>query len=167
MARRKQQKKLVEVCVPNLWALMRKHDMHTHDRMVWLYIVTGDHNEGLPGLFRLTESQIEACADLYLTDSDHNCDFSVTDVVQWAVERFMENGILFVDPEAGVMMIPGAVGHRPPRDEHEARLWARMAFAMPDCELVNDWREEFTKACESCPNLRQAFDSEWASLDGN
>jgi len=167
MARRKQQKKLVEVCVPNLWSFMREHDMHTHDRMVWLHIVTGDHNEGLPGLFRLTESQIGACADIYLTGEDTNCDFSVTDVIQWAVERFVEKDILRVDDEAGLMMIPGGVAHRPPRDEYEVRAWARMVFALPDSPLVDEWREDFEKVCEKCPDLRQHFKSEWASLDGN
>jgi len=166
MIRRKTKKKIVEVCVPNLWAFMRQHDMHTHDRMVWLHIVTGDHNEGLPGLFRLTESQIEACTDIHLTGEDTNCDFSVTDVVQWAVERFVEKDILRVDDEAGLMMIPNAIGHRPPRDEGEARAWARMAFALPESELVDDWREEFVEACETCPDLRQHFESEWLGLCG-
>ena len=164
MGRRKAKRKLVEVCVPNVWAFMREHGMFNHDKIVWLYIVTGDHNEGLPGLFRLTESQIEASAGLRLTSEDSNADLDTTDIVRWAVEGWEKDGLLLVDRKAGVMMIRGAVGNRTPRDEDEARRWARLVFDLPECEVVDAWCDEFTKACEHCDELREAFQDEWTIL---
>jgi hypothetical protein len=116
---------------------------------LWLFLLTGPHSDGCPGLF-------------------HRGEMALAEELGWSLNDFrkvfkeIENlGMAFADWEARVVLIPNAIKYDPPQNPNIIKKWAYNFEGIPNCELkwrfykiLNDFiekkDEKFKKVFREC-----------------
>ena len=91
---------------------------------LWLFLVTGPHNRGVPGLFLTSRSQIA-----------ERLKWSARDVERCFAE-IEKAGMAVADWANGVVWLPRGVRHDRPGNPNVVAGWWRQLSPMPECELV-------------------------------
>jgi len=96
---------------------------------LWLYLLTGPHTNGCPGLFNVGP-------------------MSVSESLGWSLKAFhkafqevFDKGMVKADFEARVILIPNAIKYDPPENPNVLKKWAKDYDEIPECELKTEYYE--------------------------
>ena len=99
---------------------------------LWIYLLTGEHTQGMPGLFNVGIT-------------------AIAEVLEWppeelrrALNELTERGMARVDERARVIYLPNALKHQPPHNLKHLQGWAKEYRRIPDCELKIIWLKALT-----------------------
>lgn len=97
---------------------------------LWIYLLTGDHTDGLPGLYRLGEA-------------------SLAEALGWPIEElraaFAELAALdmaLADTTAHVIYLPNALKYQAPTNPKHLQGWGKSYRRIPECELRSVWLQK-------------------------
>ena len=103
---------------------------------LWIYLLTGEHTQGMPGLFNVGIT-------------------AIAEVLEWPVEELRralneltECGMARVDERARVIYLPNALKHQPPHNPKHMQGWGKEYRRIPDCELKVLWLKALTAFAE-------------------
>lgn len=116
--------------VDGVWMNTTFQAMDSEEKLTWLYLLTGPHTEdGVPGLFRLTETQVFEGVDLVVRDGD----LSAYELVGQYIQHFIELGWLKLDSTAGVMRLSAICS-----DIGDVEAIGALSN-YPNCQLVQEY----------------------------
>lgn len=99
---------------------------------LWIYLLTGEHTQGMPGLYNVGVA-------------------AIAEVLEWpleglrqAITELTERGMIRVDERARVVYLPNALKHQPPQNPKHLQGWGKEYRRIPDCELKCLWLKSLT-----------------------
>ena len=99
-------------------------------QFLWIYLLTGEHTDGLPGLYRVGEAALaEALA------------WPVAELRR-ALAEITTLRMALVDSNARVIYLPNALRYQPPSNPNQIKSWAKAFRRIPECELKRKWLQQ-------------------------
>lgn len=94
---------------------------------LWIYLLTGPHNDGLPGLFHAGRA-------------------GTAEALRWDQEDFDRSwgeiealGMAEADWASRVILLPNALRYQPPENPNQIKGWATAFDGIPECNLRDRW----------------------------
>ncbi len=96
-------------------------------KYLWIYLLTGDHTDGLPGLYRLGEAALAEALEWPVED------------LRRVLSELVEAGMVQVDLRARVIHLPNALKYQQPRNPDHMQGLAKAFGRIPECHLKRVW----------------------------
>lgn len=109
---------------------------------LWMYLITGPHNRGLPGLFNLGSHEIA-----------QRLGWQPGDVVAVAKEELIPRGMLEADWEAMVIFLPKVFNHKPPQSTNNVLGWMKLWDGISESVLKIRWAEALAAYAENAGDV--------------
>jgi hypothetical protein len=147
---------------PGIWKDDRFLQLDRTQRLIWIFVVTGPHAVGLPGLFELDPLTI--CGKMA-----EGLDFAP--LAQQAIDRFVTLGLIYLDRVKGIIRIPNAPRHNPPANPNHVRGWFRKWRDITPSQIRLDHIPALREVVEGIANKSSRRDGDgwrtaWASTFG-
>lgn len=110
---------------PSIWHSDDFHDLSPNGKLVWLHLVTGIHNQGVPGLFRGTRESLRV--DARMSARWHTKGFN----------EILERGMMEHDAAMGVVWLPKGVRWNLPVTYTQVQGWAHDLYRLPFCKVID------------------------------
>jgi len=99
-------------------------------KYLWIYLLTGEHTDGLPGLYRLGEA-------------------ALAEAIEWPIDSLrvilaeIESlGMALVDRNARVIYLPNAIKYQPPQNPKHLHGLGKAFRRIPECGLKDTWLQQ-------------------------
>jgi len=99
---------------------------HPNGQSLWVYLLTGPHATGCPGIFHVGEMALA-----------ENLNWPL-DGLKAALRELANKGMVKVDSEAKVVVIPNVLKYDEPQSPNVAKKWGRDFDEIPECPLKNE-----------------------------
>lgn len=124
---------------------------------LWIYLLTGDHTDGLPGLYRLGEASLAEALDWPIVE------------LRSAFAELAALHMALADISAHVVYLPNALKYQAPTNPKHLQGWGKAYRRIPECELRTTWLQQLYVWAESkgiayVHALTQGFDTVSDSL---
>lgn len=106
-------------------------------QFLWIYLLTGDHAEGLPGLYIIGEAALAEALG-----------WSVEEL-RVAIHELETLGMALADFNARVIYLPNALRYQGPDNSKQLKSWDKAFRRIPECELKNLWLQKLTEFAEN------------------
>ncbi|HOX27238.1 MAG TPA: conserved phage C-terminal domain-containing protein [Candidatus Krumholzibacteria bacterium] len=114
---------------------------------LWLYLLTGEHTQGLPGLYVVGPA-------------------ALAEALGWSLEELRRTfaeletcGMACIDAAARVVFLPNALKYQPPQNPSQILGWGKEFSRVPSCELTRRWlRKLVAVAAEKGPQWVEAVE---------
>jgi hypothetical protein len=100
---------------------------------LWLYLLTGPHHDGIPGLFRIGRR-------------------GLAEALGWDQKTFdacwkeiVEAEMAVADWDRRVILIPKALAYNAPENPNTVKAWLTRLDGFPECDLVSRWYWDLVK----------------------
>jgi hypothetical protein len=101
--------------------------LHASGQALWLYLLTGPHNAGIPGLYNIGRLGTAEALGWEIEDFDR-C---------WA--EIESRGMARSDWANRVVFIANALRYNEPDNPNQVRGWLTRLDSFPECELTHEW----------------------------
>lgn len=98
-------------------------------RDLFLYLLTTPHATNIPGLLAVSEETIAADLKWLLAGTKK------------ALAELEAAGMAKLDREAGLLWVPNAIRHNPPRSPDNVKSWRKVWQLLPECALLTEAAE--------------------------
>lgn len=120
--------------------------------LLWIYLLTGPHVSGLPGLYVVG---ISALAESLRWPVDG---------LRKAFDELVSLGMALADWDAQVVFLPNALKHQPPNNPKHLKSWAKLFQRVPESSLKDQWLQALTVLAHNLGKpyvdaLNQSFDT--------
>lgn len=102
-------------------------------QFLWVYLLTGDHTDGLPGLYRLGEAGLAESLGWPVEE------------LQLVLAELEALGMAFSDITAHVVYLPNALKYQAPNNPKHLQGWGKAFRRIPECRLKDTWLEQVTE----------------------
>ncbi len=121
-------------------------------QFLWIYLLTGEHTDGLPGLYRLGEA-------------------ALAESIGWSVQElrpvFAELQSLrmaLADFNARVIYLPNSLRYQGPNNAKHLQGWGKSFRRIPECSLKDTWLQQLMQLAQAkgipyVEALRAGFDT--------
>lgn len=120
-----------------LWGDAKFRRLSWRAKLLFIYLLTGSHTDGLPGLYAVGVAALAEALDRSVEEL--RADF----------EELRSFGMALADWDARVVLLPNAIGHQPPNNPNHLANWLKMLRRIPECALKDAWLEQLTLWAES------------------
>ena len=126
-------------------------------QFLWVYLLTGAHTEGLPGLYAVGEA-------------------ALAEALGWTVEELRpvfaelrELGMALADITARVIYLPNAIKYQAPCNQKHLQSLGKHFHRIPECELKTRWLAQLYEYAESqgepyIEAFMSGFDTVWHTV---
>lgn len=104
---------------------------------LWVYILTGDHTDGLPGLYKVGEAALAESLGWPLDD------------LRRVFGEIESRGMAAADWEARVMYVPSALKYQPPQNPKHLKGWGKAFRGIPECKLKDSWLQQLAGVAQA------------------
>lgn len=121
-------------------------------QFLWIYLLTGEHTDGLPGLYRLGEAALA-----------ESLGWSVPELRPVFAE--LETlGMALADITAHVIYLPNALRYQSPNNAKHLQGWGKAFRRIPECALKDAWLQQLVQFAQAkgipyAEALRTGFDT--------
>lgn len=109
---------------PNIWVSEDFQALSDNGKFVWIHLLTGSHNRGVPGLFRGTRESLRA--ESRRAPRRHNAGF----------KEILARGMMEHDEAMGVIWLPKAIRWNLPASYAQVFGWLTDLVTIPPCQIV-------------------------------
>lgn len=102
-------------------------------QFLWIYLLTGEHTDGLPGLYRIGEA-------------------ALAEALGWSVDELrpvfseLESlGMALSDFNARVIYLPNALRYQAPNNPKHLQGWGKPFRTIPECDLKDTWLQQLVE----------------------
>lgn len=113
-----------------VWGDAKFDNLSTDAKLLWFFILTGPHHNGLPGLH-----VVGAAAS--------------AEALRWEPALFTEawdeietSGMAEANWRRRVVFVPNALKYQPPENPNAVKAWAKLFDVVPECELRERWLQD-------------------------
>lgn len=115
-----------------LWGDAKFRRLSWRAKLLFIYLLTGSHTDGLPGLYAVGAAALA-----------EELGQSVEEL-RAAFEELRSLGMALADWDARVVLLPNAIRHQPPNNPNHVASWMKMLRRIPECALKDAWLEQLT-----------------------
>ena len=99
-------------------------------KYLWVYLLTGEHTDGLPGLYRLGEAALAEAIEWPLED------------LKGVLAEIESLGMALVDRNARVIFLPNAIKYQSPQNPKHLQGLGKAFRRIPECSLKDKWLQQ-------------------------
>jgi hypothetical protein len=97
---------------------------------LWIYLLTGEHTDGLPGLYRIGEAALAEALGWSLN------------ALREKLEELTSLGMALTDIKARVIYLPNALRYQFPDNPNHIKGLGKSFRRIPECELKDAWLKQ-------------------------